>query len=105
MAQHRNDALKTPTSILFNKAENFNCFGYKTEKKYAQLAEKAQEEQDSKEDVESDDNDDKKDEEKNTALQNAFTSEDLKWSCMEIIWLVLFHVKQYEMSINKGFEG
>ncbi|XP_065924964.1 heat shock 70 kDa protein 12A-like [Magallana gigas] len=46
MAQHRNDALKTPTSILFNKAENFNCFGYKTEKKYAQLAEKAQEEQD-----------------------------------------------------------
>lgn len=85
MAQHRNDALKTPTSILFNKAENFNCFGYKTEKKYAQLAEKAQEEQDSKEDVESDDNDDKKDEEKNTALQNAFT------------------VKEYEMSTNKRF--
>lgn len=85
MAQHRNDTLKTPTIILFNKSENFHCFGYKTEKKYARLAEKAQEEQDSKEDVESDDNDDKKDEEKNTALQNAFT------------------VKEYEMSTNKRF--
>lgn len=78
MAPHRNDALKTPTSILFNMAENFHCFGYKTRKKYAQLVEKAQEEQDNEEDVKSDDKDDKKDEEQLPALQNAFTSEDLK---------------------------
>lgn len=82
MAQHRNDALKTPTSILFNKAENFHCFGYKTEKKHAQLAEKAQEEQDSEEDVESDDNDDKKDEEK-------------KYSIAECLYFSRFKMKLY----------
>lgn len=82
MAQHRNDILKTPTIILFNKSENFHCFGYKTEKKYARLAEKAQEEQDSKEDVESDDNDDKKDEEK-------------KYSVAECLYFWRFKMKLY----------
>lgn len=40
MTQQRNDVIKTPTSILFDKADNFQVFfWYKAPKKYAQLAE------------------------------------------------------------------
>lgn len=63
--------LKTPTSILFNKAENFHSFGYEAEKKYAQLAENAQKEQvkkTTKAMIKL----------KKTALLNCFNSKDLK---------------------------
>ncbi|XP_052690693.1 heat shock 70 kDa protein 12A-like [Crassostrea angulata] len=49
--------LKTPTTILFDKAGNFHSFGYEAEKKYAELAERAQEE-DGDESVDSDDEND-----------------------------------------------
>uniref|UniRef100_K1PX58 Heat shock 70 kDa protein 12A n=1 Tax=Magallana gigas TaxID=29159 RepID=K1PX58_MAGGI len=49
--------LKTPTTILFDKAGNFHSFGYEAEKKYAELAERAQEEE-GDESVDSDDEND-----------------------------------------------
>lgn len=50
--------LKTPTSILFDKSENFHSFGYEAENKYAEIAEEVQEKQNRTEDEESDDSDD-----------------------------------------------
>ncbi|XP_052690682.1 heat shock 70 kDa protein 12A-like [Crassostrea angulata] len=55
---------KTPTCILFDKSENFHSFGYEAEKKYRNLAEKAQQELETDEDDDSDDSDDEKEENK-----------------------------------------